>query len=192
MGLMPDTTRTRVAGGPAHPAEPVPADVCGPVTDPPEAAETRWLDAEEQAAWRAFLSGSTRLFDRLDRDLRVHHGISLPEYEILVRLSEAPERRLRMALLASSLAHSRSRVTHTVSRLERLGAVEREACSTDGRGVEAVLTKVGLDLLVSAAPVHVAGVREHLVDLAGKDAFAAVGRVFGATARALDGDCPSG
>ena len=150
---------------------------------------TRWLDSEQQASWRAFLSGSTRLFDRLDRDLRVHHGISLPEYEILVRLSEATRRRLRMAELASSLAHSRSRVTHTVSRLERLGAVVREACTTDGRGVEAVLTDTGWQLLVAAAPVHVAGVREHFVDRVDPQDFAAVGRAFGTTAERLDGDC---
>jgi len=149
----------------------------------------RWLDSEQQATWRAFLSGTTRLFDRLDRDLRVHHGISLPEYEILVRLSEATRRRLRMAELASSLAHSRSRVTHTVSRLERLGAVVREACTTDGRGVEAVLTDTGWQLLVAAAPVHVAGVREHFVDRVDPQDFAAVGRAFGTTAERLDGDC---
>ncbi len=152
----------------------------------------RWLDGEQQASWRAFLSGSTRLFDRLDRDLRVHHGISLPEYEILVRLSEATRRRLRMAELAASLAHSRSRVTHTVSRLERLGAVVREACTTDGRGVEAVLTATGWQLLAAAAPVHVAGVREHFVDRVDPQDFAAVGRAFGATAERLDGDCDGG
>jgi len=152
----------------------------------------RWLDSEQQATWRAFLSGTTRLFDRLDRDLRVHHGISLPEYEILVRLSEASGRRLRMAELASSLAHSRSRVTHTVSRLEQLGAVVREACSTDGRGVEAVLTEAGRQRLVDAAPVHVAGVREHLVDLVDRKDLVVVGRVFGATAAHLADDCDDG
>lgn len=150
-----------------------------------ETATARWLDSEQQASWRAFLSGTTRLFERLDRQLREASGISLAEYEILVRLSEAPERRLRMAELASSLAHSRSRVTHTVARLEAVGAVVRRACPTDGRGVIATLTDDGMQMLVDAAPGHVDAVRDCLVDIADPDDFAAVGRVFDATAALL-------
>ncbi len=146
---------------------------------------TRWLDGKQQASWRAFVSGATRLFDQLDRDLRLRFGISLPEYEVLVRLSEAPDRQLRMAELASSLSHSRSRVTHTVARLEKSGAVSRGACPTDGRGVVATLTDAGWELLTVAAPIHVAGVRDYLVDLADDDDFAALGRVFAATSRHL-------
>ena len=153
------------------------------------AVTARWLDHEQQASWRAFLSGSTRLFDRLDRELRSSSGLSLPEYEILVRLSETPDRQLRMAELASSLALSRSRVTHTVARLERLGAVVRRSCPTDGRGVVAMLTDAGWQLLVDAAPGHVAAVRDYLVDLADPADFTAVGRVFGATADRLADDC---
>ena len=139
-----------------------------------------WLDAAQQRAWRAYLVGTTLLMDRLDRDLRERHQLSLPEYEILVRLSEAPDRRMRMAALADSLSHSRSRVTHTVARMERAGLVTRVACVSDGRGVEARLSDKGLLVLEEAAHTHVQGVREHLVDLAGDDDFAAVGRVFDA------------
>jgi DNA-binding MarR family transcriptional regulator len=139
-----------------------------------------WLDAAQQRAWRAYLVGSTLLMDRLDRDLRDAHDLSLPEYEILVRLSEAPDRRLRMAALADSLSHSRSRVTHTVSRMEREGLVDRVACLSDGRGVEAHLTDKGFALLETAAHTHVRGVREYLVALASDEDFAAVGRVFDA------------
>jgi DNA-binding MarR family transcriptional regulator len=139
-----------------------------------------WLDAAQQRAWRAYLVGSTLLMDRLDRDLREAHDLSLPEYEILVRLSETPERRLRMAALADSLSHSRSRVTHTVARMERGGLVDRVACVSDGRGVEARLTDKGFALLETAAHTHVRGVREYLVALATDDDFAAVGRVFDA------------
>ncbi len=149
---------------------------------------TRWLHRDQQASWRAFLAGSTRLFERLDRDLRVHCGIALPEYEVLVRLSEAPDHRLRMAELATSLAHSRSRVTHTVARLERLGAVARTACPTDGRGVVAELTGDGWDLVVAAAPLHVRGVRAYLVDVAAPEDLAAMGRVFQAAADRLSSD----
>ncbi len=139
-----------------------------------------WLDAAQQRAWRAYLVGTTLLMDRLDRDLRDQHNLSLAEYEILVRLSEAPERRLRMAVLADSLSHSRSRVTHTVSRLERAALVDRVACVSDGRGVEARLTDRGFSLLEEAAITHVRGVREYVVDLADDDDFAAMGHLFDA------------
>ncbi len=140
----------------------------------------RWLSEAEQHSWRAYLVGTTLLMDRLDRDLRESHHLSLPEYEILVRLSEAPGRRLRMAELADSMSYSRSRVTHTVSRMEHGGLVERTACASDGRGVEAVLTDKGADALTEAARTHVRGVRELLLDLADAGDFAAVGRVFDA------------
>lgn len=148
----------------------------------------RWLDSDQQAHWRAFLSGTTRLFERLDRQLRERSGISLAEYEILVRLSEAPGQHLRMAELASSLAHSRSRITHTVARLEAAGAVIRRACPSDGRGVLALLTDGGMRMLVDAAPGHVDAVRDYLVDVASPTDFEAVGRVFGATADLLADD----
>lgn len=146
---------------------------------------TRWLDDEQQRSWRAYLVGTTLLMDRLDRDLRELHDLSMPEYEILVRLSEAPDHRLRMAELADSVSHSRSRVTHTVARMEKDGLVTRSACVSDGRGVEAVLTETGRERLEAAAPTHVEGVRQLLVDLAGQEDFAAVGRVFNAVADKL-------
>jgi DNA-binding MarR family transcriptional regulator len=137
----------------------------------------RWLDAGQQRSWRALVMGTTLLFDRLDDDLRRAHDISLVEYEILVRLSER-DGQMRMAALADALAHSRSRVTHTVTRMEKAGLVLRSSSPEDGRGILASITDKGHDLLVRAAPTHVAGVREHLVDLATDDDFAALGRVF--------------
>lgn len=150
-----------------------------------DTSDVRWLDAEQQRTWRAYLVGTTLLMDRLDRDLRERHGLSMPEYEIMVRLSEAPGHRLRMAVLADSLSHSRSRVTHTVSRMEIAGLVTRDPCVSDGRGVEAVLTERGMEVLREAAPTHVRGVRELLVDLVGEEDFAAVGRVFNAVSDQL-------
>jgi DNA-binding MarR family transcriptional regulator len=150
-----------------------------------QTTQALWLDPQQQHAWRASLVGTTLLMDRLDRDLRANHGLSLPEYEVLVRLSECEGNRLRMAVLADSLSHSRSRVTHTVSRLERAGLVERVTCTSDGRGVEAVLTRKGRSLLEQAAPTHVRGVRDHLVDLASPEDFEAVGRVFDAVSDGL-------
>lgn len=141
---------------------------------------TRWLEPGEQHAWRTFITGVTALFERLDRELRAHHDVSLAEYEIMVRLSEAPERSLRMAELAASVSHSRSRTTHTIARLQRDGIVERRACPSDGRGVMAVLTDAGWERLVSASHTHVRGVRAHLVDVCDPADLLALGRVFDA------------
>jgi len=150
-----------------------------------EKQDVHWLDHQQQRTWRAFLVGTTLLMDRLDRELRDQHRLSLPEYEIMVRLSEAPGHRMRMAVLADSVSHSRSRVTHTVSRMEAAGLVARDACLSDGRGVEAVLTEQGQRALAEAAPTHVAGVRRLLVDLVDDEDLEAVGRVFDAVTDGL-------
>ncbi|MGH3331380.1 MAG: MarR family winged helix-turn-helix transcriptional regulator [Nocardioidaceae bacterium] len=150
-----------------------------------DALDVAWLDQKQQRSWRAYLVGTTLLMERLDRDLREHHNLSMPEYEILVRLSEAGNQRLRMAVLADSVSHSRSRVTHTVARLEKAGLVTRSACVSDGRGVEAAITDKGMAALEAAAPTHVEGVRRWLVDLASKEDFEAMGRVFNAVTDGL-------
>lgn len=159
------------------------------MTDLPIASvnDTRWLDAAQQQAWRSFLGGTTVLMDRLDRDLRSEHGLSMSEYEILVRLSEAPDRSIRMADLAAALSHSRSRITHTISRLERDGIVVRTQCGTDGRGVTAVLTDKGFELLATAAHTHVRGVRDYLVDQCSDEDLQATKRVMDAIQAALGG-----
>ena len=146
---------------------------------------TEWLTNNQQRAWRAYLLGSTLLIERLDRDLREKHGLSLPEYEILVRLSEAPDRSLRMAELADSVKNSRSRITHTVTRLERAGLVERRQCPSDGRGVCALMTDMGYDRLVTAAPEHVASVRTALIDVVSPTDLEAIHRAFLAVADKL-------
>ena len=121
------------------------------------AKEARWLDESQQRSWRALMMGITLLLDRLDADLRRSFDISLAEYEILVRLSELPQRQLRMAQLADAMAHSRSRVTHTVKRMEKAGLVLRTSSADDGRGVVCAMTDKGYELLESMAPVHVNG-----------------------------------
>jgi DNA-binding MarR family transcriptional regulator len=130
----------------------------------PRAAEPRWLDAEEQKAWRAWLYGTLLLQDTLDRELTRGTGISHAYYEILVQLSEAPGRMLRMSQLADRSLSSRSRLSHAVSRLEERGWVRRQLSEDDGRGQLAVLTDEGFAALEAAAPVHVEGVRTHLFD----------------------------
>ncbi len=141
--------------------------------------EPRWLDADQQRSWRALVLGTTLLFDRLDDDLRRHHNISLAEYEILVRLSER-DGQMRMAQLADAMAHSRSRVTHTIKRMEHSELVERCESPDDGRGVIARITERGSLLLRNVAPTHVEGVRQHLVDLVSDEDFAALRRIMDA------------
>jgi DNA-binding MarR family transcriptional regulator len=128
------------------------------------AVETRWLDPEEQKAWRAWLYSTLLLQDRLDRELTHETGISHAYYEILVALSETPQRAMRMSELADRCLSSRSRLSHAVSRLEERGWVRRQVCESDGRGQLAVLTDEGFAALEGAAPVHVTGVRTHLFD----------------------------
>ncbi len=124
----------------------------------------RWLGVEEQKAWRALLYSTQLLMDRLDRELTRETGISHAYYEILVALSEAPERMMRMSELADRCLSSRSRLSHAVSRLEERGWVRRQVCPDDGRGQLAVLTEEGFAALDAAAPVHVESVRTHLFD----------------------------
>jgi DNA-binding MarR family transcriptional regulator len=156
-----------------------------------DAPKAGWLSPEQQDAWRAFIVGTTLLMDTLDRELRHAHGISLGEYEILVRLSENPDRSMRMAGIAESMQHSRSRVTHTVTRMEKAGLLTRCAAEGDRRGVEARMTDKGWDLLVQAAPTHVNGVREHFVDLATEEQFAVLGTVMDAVSDHLVAENPS-
>ncbi|GAB3301606.1 MarR family transcriptional regulator [Geodermatophilus aquaeductus] len=135
----------------------------GSAPEPPPGGP-RWLDAEEQRAWRAWLYSSQLLNDRLDRELTRATGIPHAYYEILVQLSETPERQMRMSELADRCLSSRSRLSHAVSRLEERGWVRRQVCAEDGRGLLAVLTDEGFAALEAAAPIHVEGVRTHLFD----------------------------
>jgi DNA-binding MarR family transcriptional regulator len=126
--------------------------------------ETHWLSRDEQRTWRTFMLATNLLFERFDRELRRLTGIPTTHYEVLVRLSEAPERRLRMAELAERSLSTRSHLSHIIARLQALGWVERVECPTDGRGMFAVLTDEGLAALEAAAPIHVQSVRQHLFD----------------------------
>lgn len=137
----------------------------------------RWLDEDQQRVWRAWLLGSASLNERLDAQLR-EHDLDLAEYEILVTLSESSDRQLRMAELADAVHQSRSRLTHTVTRMEKRGLIERTTCPVDRRGVWANLTDAGRELLTEAAPSHVECVRRNFVDAVDPEDYAAVGRAM--------------
>lgn len=147
--------------------------------------EVAWLSAQQQGIWRTFLAGTALINERLNEELRPY-GLDLGEYEILVRLSEAPQRQLRMSELAMSVRQSRSRLTHAVSRLEKKGIVARTNCPVDGRGVIAHLTDSGFALLEKAAPAHVRSVREVFVDATTPEDFEAVGRAMNSVLAAED------
>lgn len=128
-------------------------------------SHTRWLTDEEQRAWRAFLALQRLLFDRLERQLQNDSGIPHTYYEILVKLSEVPDRAMRMSKLASMSMSSRSRLSHAVARMEKAGWVRRMECPTDRRGAVCELTDAGFAVVQAAAPGHVTAVRDYLFDL---------------------------
>jgi len=136
---------------------------------------TRWLTTEEQRLWRGWITASMLLPDRLNRDLQEQHGLTGTDYQILVELSESPDRRMRMSTLADHAQLSRSRLSHQIDRMAKAGLVTRELCKQDGRGMFAVMTDKGWDTIVAAAPDHVESVRRHLVDRLTPEQFAAFG-----------------
>ena len=127
-------------------------------------ADPRWLRADEQCTWRAFLDATRRLWDQLDHELQRDAGMPLAYYQMLVMLSEAPNRTLRMSELAAQTSSSRSRLSHAVGRLEEKGWVRRVSCPIDKRGAFAELTDHGLAVLQAAAPSHVNSVRRYVFD----------------------------
>ncbi|MGP3913612.1 MarR family winged helix-turn-helix transcriptional regulator [Nonomuraea sp. 10N515B] len=126
--------------------------------------EPRWLDSMEMAAWRAFLSTSHLLDRRIEEQLKAAAGLTHPQFEILVRLAEAPGRQERMTELAKGVVVSKSALTYQITQLEKAGLVERATCPSDERGVLAVITEAGLRCLERVAPGHVEVVRRYLID----------------------------
>jgi len=144
---------------------------------------TEWLNDSEQEAWRDFLYGTHRLLENLDQGLQERHGIRLTDFEILVFLSEAPGRRLRMNEIADQVLVSRSRLTYRVDRLCEQGLVIRVEAPTDRRGTFARLTDRGMELLEVAAQSHVADVRSNLMDHVSPEDLPAFGRVWKSVAQ---------
>lgn len=127
------------------------------------AIKPRWLTPAEESAWRKYIVASRRLLEALDDDLATN-GLSLSDYEILVHLSDAPERRLRMSDLAEKTILSRSRLSHRIKYMEGKGWVERQKCASDKRGTWAVMTNKGWSSIVKAAPDHLESIRKRFID----------------------------
>lgn len=127
--------------------------------------EPRWLDDSEQRVWRAFIDAIRLFTSEIDRDLQHDSRLNHAYYQILVALSEAPNRTMRMSELADLTLASRSRLSHAVARLEAAGWVERRSCPSDKRGSFAVMTDAGYAVLAAAARGHVEAVRRNLFDV---------------------------
>ncbi|MEW2630931.1 MarR family transcriptional regulator [Streptomyces sp. NPDC048389] len=132
---------------------------------------TRWLTDDEQRTWRTHLEVNKLLMHQLEKDLQPF-GLTNNDYEILVNLSEAPDRRMRMSDLAAATLQSKSRLSHQVTRMENAGLLRRANCESDRRGLYAVLTDEGVATMQKVAPHHVASVRRHFIDLLSPEALA--------------------
>lgn len=145
----------------------------------------RWLNVEQQRIWRQVVGTYSRLIAQLDAELHERHGLRLSDYEVLMHLSETPERRLRMSELAQQLNLSPSGLTRRVDSLVRQGLVSRRACPSDGRGSFAVLTDAGQSKVTDAAVTHVEGVRRYVIEALPDGQLALLGTAFAQIDHAL-------
>ncbi len=146
--------------------------------------QTRWLDADEQRTWAQLSTMILRLQPVISAELEREFGISHFEYLIMARLSEAPESKLRMSVLATISGSSLPRLSQAVARLEKRGWLSRQPDTEDGRYTLAVLTTAGRRRLEQVAPAHIDTVREFVFDRLTRDQT----RELGATCqRILDG-----
>jgi DNA-binding MarR family transcriptional regulator len=142
--------------------------------------------------WRTFLQAHALISRRLDEELRAEQSMSLAEYDALVQLALAPERRLRMSQLADRVLLSRSGVTRLVDRLVAAGFVDRTQCTTDARGAEAVITELGLTRLRRASRTHLRGIDHYFIGPLSEDELGAIGRSLGTIVDVLRGGASAG
>jgi DNA-binding MarR family transcriptional regulator len=149
---------------------------------------TRWLDDREQRVWRSWLQASARLDAHLARRMQADADLSMPDFAVLVPLSEAPDQRLRAFALGRALQWEKSRLSHHLTRMERRGLVTREDCGTDRRGAFVVLTADGRTALEAAAAPHVEAVRSAVFDRLTDEQVDRLGEVCDALLAGLEPD----
>jgi DNA-binding MarR family transcriptional regulator len=132
-------------------------------------SDTPWLSAQEERLWRGWLTLNAELSATLQRELQDDSGLSMPDFDVLVHLTDSPEGRVRVTELARLLYWERSRVSHHVTRMERRGLVERTECAEDGRGAFIAVTPAGRAAIEQAAPGHVRAVRRLMFDALSKE-----------------------
>ncbi|MFD4318749.1 MarR family winged helix-turn-helix transcriptional regulator [Streptomyces sp. NPDC058548] len=153
--------------------------------------EPRRLSQVEMRAWQGFLVASSLMSRRVEQQLKNDEGLSHPQYEVLVRLSETPDGELRMSELADAVLTSKSGLTYQITRLEKAGLVRRRDCPTDVRGTFAVLTEEGRRALHQATPGHLALVRELFIDALAPEQLALLADALETVGHRLRGDDPS-
>lgn len=152
----------------------------------------RWLDDTEMRAWRTFIETVNDVIDLLEADLQHDKDLSIGDYQVLVFLSEAPDRRLRMSDLAAQLHLSPSGLTRRLDGLVRAGLVSRQPSAEDRRVLLAVMTDAGWERIVDAAPAHVASVRRRLLDALSPQQVEQLGDILASVRAHLAADCPPG
>ena len=148
------------------------------LADKSSGSGVHWLDDVEMRAWRGLLSVHSQLYSKLDEELIRAHGITFPEYEVLVHTSEGLGGSVRMSTLAEAALVSRSGLTRRVQHLVAVGLLERRKCKEDKRGTFAVLTPLGWEKLRAAASTHLKGVREHMISKLSRAELEALAAAF--------------
>jgi DNA-binding MarR family transcriptional regulator len=149
-------------------------------------AQPRWLDDQEDRAWRGYRRLRTLVDLEIARDLAHDSALSEADYDVLSNVSESADHRLRLTELAAHMRWLPSRLSHHVTRMERRGLVRREATAGDRRGAVVVLTDQGWRTIREAAPTHVASVRRHFVDRLTPEQLAALGDIAEALVAPLE------
>ena len=149
-------------------------------------SDVRWLTAKEQRVWRRWLALNAPLSATLHKELHDDAGLSMPDYEVLVHLTDNPLGRIRVTDLARLLQWERSRVSHHTTRMERRRLVQRVDCAEDGRGAFIVITPQGRAAIEQAAPGHVTAVRRLIFDALTPDEIDALATITDKALTQLD------
>ena len=143
------------------------------------------FSAAHRGAWRGLLTVQATLVRQLNQELKAAGHVPIEWYDVLVHLSEAPDERLRLSVLADAILLSRSGLTRLMDRMDAAGLLRREVCPEDRRGAFAILTDAGRVALESAAPAHIAGIRRHFACHLSETDAATLCRVFARVLAAL-------
>jgi DNA-binding MarR family transcriptional regulator len=151
-------------------------------------SDVRWLNEQEERAWRALQFMQMRLEAELARQLATDTGLSYPDYLVLVALTDHPDGRLRPFELGRVLGWEKSRLSHHVARMAERGLVEKEKCATDRRGAYVTVTPEGRKEIGTAAPGHLAAVRRLFVDVLTPEQLGVIADAAEAVLARLDGE----
>ena len=147
---------------------------------------THWLTDEQQTSWRTFMFAQRRLNAALARQLLTDSDLSIPDFEVLVLLTDVPDGKLRITDMAQALDWERSRLSHHLKRMGQRGLIGRADCDDDGRGSYAVVTDEGRRVIEAAAPGHVNAVRHMVVDALGASELATLAKLAAKIDAAVD------